>query len=302
MEMRDLRLFVAVARTGSITKAAEQLGYVQSNVTARIQHLEEQLKTTLFYRHARGVTLTSQGQILLEYAEQILHLAEQAHKALAATEQPRGPLRIGSMETTAAVHLPALLAAFHRQFPDVDLTLRTGPTEQMLRQVLDYELDGAFVAGPVQHPELEQDAILQETLVFIAGHPLDQWPNTDIPRTLLVFRSGCSYRARLEQWVRTRGWLPVKILEFGTLEAILGCVEAGMGISLVPLSVVRHYLDRNPSRRLWVRPLEGDEGKVETLFVRRRDALMAPALRHFLALSKSWLAHGGNNGPDRRRR
>ncbi len=287
MEMRDLRLFVTVARTGSITRAAEQLGYVQSNVTARIQHLEDQLQTTLFYRHARGVTLTSQGHLLLTYAEQILHLADQAQQALATTSRPRGPLRIGSMETTAAVHLPPLLAAYHHDCPEVELTLRTGPTDELLRLVLDYELDGAFVASPVDHPELEQHTVLVESLAFIAGQPMDNWAASDIPRTLLVFRSGCSYRARLEQWVRTRGWLPVKILEFGTLEAILGCVEAGMGISLVPLSVVKHYHHRNKHQTLWVQPLEENEGQVETLFVRRRDTVMTPALRHFLSLSKN---------------
>jgi DNA-binding transcriptional LysR family regulator len=290
VELRDLRLFVTVAKTGSITKAAEKLGYVQSNVTARIQHLENHLQTPLFYRHARGVTLTAQGDMLLKYAEQILYLARQAERSLDPSSQPRGPLRIGSMETTAAVRLPALLTAFHHDCPEVDLSLRTGPTEDLLQQVLDYELDGAFVAGPVNHPELEQETMLEETLAFIAGHRLDDLSAPDIPRTLLVFRSGCSYRARLEQWVRTRGWLPVKILEFGTLEAILGCVEAGMGISLIPLSVVRHYLGKGMHQGLWVQPLEGDEGRVETLFVRRRDAVMTPALRHFLALGKNLLS------------
>jgi len=285
-----LRLFVAVAQAGSISKAAERLGYVQSNVTARIQHLEEKLKTTLFYRQARGVSLTSQGHILLTYAEQILHLADQAQRALAATDPPRGPLRIGSMETTAAVHLPPLLTAFHHDCPDVDLTLHTGPTEELLQKVLDYQLDGAFVAGPIDHPELEQDPILTESLAFISAHPVDGRPSPDIHRTLLVFRSGCSYRARLEQWVRKRGWLPVKILEFGTLEAILGCVEAGMGISLVPLSVINHYHGRGRHQNLWVKPLKSDEGCVETLFVRRRDAVVTPALRHFLALGKRLLA------------
>jgi DNA-binding transcriptional LysR family regulator len=289
VELRDLRLFATVAQTGNITKAAEQLGYVQSNVTARIQHLEEQLQATLFYRHARGVTLTSQGKLLLTYAEQILHLADQAKKALTAAETPRGPLRIGSMETTAAVHLPALLARFHHDFPDVDLILRTGPTEELLRLVLDYELDGAFVTGPVHHPELDQTAMLAETLAFISSHPLDDDAHPDIPRTLLVFRSGCSYRARLEHLVRKRGWLPVKTLEFGTLEAILGCVEAGMGISLVPLSVVHHYQSREKHQKLWVQPLASEEGRVETLFVQRRDAVITPALSHFLALGKQLL-------------
>ena len=286
MELRDLRLFATVAKTGSITKAAEKLGYVQSNVTARIQQLENHLKTPLFYRHSRGVSLTPQGTMLLKYAEPILHLADQAEQAVSQFSVPRGPLRIGSMETTAAVRLPALMAAFHRSCPEVDLTLRTGPTEELLHLVLDYQLDGAFVAGPVNHPELEQETILEENLVFIAGREINHPFSADIARTLLVFRSGCSYRARLEQWVRTRGMLPVKILEFGTLEAILGCVEAGMGISLVPASVIQHYVGKGMHQGLWIQPMEENEGRMETLFVRRRDALMTPALHHFLALSR----------------
>lgn len=290
MELRDLRLFAAVAKTGSITKAAEQLGYVQSNVTARIQQLENHLKTPLFYRHARGVSLTPQGNMLLKYAEQILHLANQAEQAVSQSSVPRGPLRIGAMETTAAVRLPALMAAFHRSCPEVDLTMRTGPTEELLHLVLDYQLDGAFVAGPVNHPELEQETILEENLVFIAGREINHPFSADIARTLLVFRSGCSYRARLEQWVRARGMLPVKIMEFGTLEAILGCVEAGMGISLVPASVIQHYHGKGMHQGLWVQPLEENDGRVETLFVRRRDALITPALHHFLVLCRELLS------------
>jgi len=293
MELRDLRLFAAVAKTGSITKAAEQLGYVQSNVTARIQQLENHLKTPLFYRHSRGVSLTPQGNMLLKYAEQILHLANQAEQAVSQSSVPRGPLRIGAMETTAAVRLPALMAAFHRSCPEVDLTLRTGPTEELLHLVLDYQLDGAFVAGPVNHPELEQETILVENLVFIAGREINHPFSADIARTLLVFRSGCSYRARLEQWVRARGMLPVKIMEFGTLEAILGCVEAGMGISLVPASVIQHYHGKGMHQGLWVQPMEENDGRVETLFVRRRDAMMTPALHHFLALGRELLSTAG---------
>lgn len=103
MESGDLRIFQMVAREGSITKAVARLGYVQSNVTARIRQLEEDLKTELFFRHNRGMTLSSSGTVLLHYADQVVGLIEEAKMALASTDKPSGPLMIGSTQTTAAV-------------------------------------------------------------------------------------------------------------------------------------------------------------------------------------------------------
>lgn len=103
MESADLRVFQAVAREGSITKAAARLGYVQSNVTARIQRLEAELQTVLFHRHNRGMKTTSSGETLLAYAEKITALLEEASRAMSVSSEPSGPLRLGSLQTTAAV-------------------------------------------------------------------------------------------------------------------------------------------------------------------------------------------------------
>ncbi len=111
MESGDLKIFQAVARKGSISKAAESLHYVQSNVTNRIQQLERQLQTQLFYRTNRGMTLTPAGENLLKDADRILQLLHEAQKTAQEAGDPNGPLRIGSLETAAAVHLPQF---FHR--------------------------------------------------------------------------------------------------------------------------------------------------------------------------------------------
>lgn len=108
MESGDLRVFQMVAREGTITKAALQLGYVQSNVTARIQQLEAELGTTLFLRHNRGMTLSASGKLLLDYANKIIGLLDEASKALSSSAEPSGPLMIGCTQTTAAVRLPKL--------------------------------------------------------------------------------------------------------------------------------------------------------------------------------------------------
>ncbi|AZV44022.1 LysR substrate-binding domain-containing protein [Peribacillus asahii] len=120
-----------------------------------------------FYRHNRGTTLTSKGKMLLTYSEQIFQLIEETTKVMKDDQTPKGPLIIGSMETTAAVRLPSLLTKYHHAYPDVDLILKTGPTEQNIQGVLQYDLDGAFVAGPIDHPELIQKTVIEEELVLI---------------------------------------------------------------------------------------------------------------------------------------
>lgn len=109
MESADLKIFQAVAREGSITKAAARLGYVQSNVTARIRQLEAELNTSLLYRQSRGVSLTPAGENLLKYADKIVYLLDEAVKSTRNSETPSGTLRIGSLETTAAVQLPVMM-------------------------------------------------------------------------------------------------------------------------------------------------------------------------------------------------
>jgi LysR family transcriptional regulator, cell division regulator len=135
MDLHSLKIFQTVARLGSITQAAKELKYAQSNITMKIQQLETDLPTTLFYRHNRGTALTAKGSMLLTHTEKIFDLIEET-KIVNDDETPRGPLIIGSMETTAAVRLPALFLKYHKDFPEVDLTLKTGSTEQNNQVVL----------------------------------------------------------------------------------------------------------------------------------------------------------------------
>ncbi|WP_029191523.1 LysR family transcriptional regulator, partial [Paenibacillus elgii] len=118
MDTAALQVFQAAARSGSVSKAAQLLNYAQSNVTTKIKQLEKELGAPLFYRHNRGITLTPAGKTLLEYADKALRLLEEARKAVQDASTPTGPLSIGSMETTAAVRLPHLLADYHRMCPE----------------------------------------------------------------------------------------------------------------------------------------------------------------------------------------
>jgi LysR family transcriptional regulator, cell division regulator len=289
MELSDLRTFAAVARCGGITRAAGELNTVQSNVTNRIRMLEAEIGAPLFERHARGMTLTDCGRRLLPYAERLNALSNEALAAARDDGVARGPLAIGSMETTAAVRLPPLLAEFHQTYPGVQLSLRTGPTAMLAEAVIGGTLDGAFVAGPIDHPELVSTAAFKEELVLLTAR---RWKSLDALRagtqasgpTILVFRTGCSYRQRLEQLMSELGWPSAVRLEFGTLDGIIGCVAADMGVTLLPRAVAQRAGQAGDVR---VHSLSGPHRRVETVFIRRRAVHEGAALRSFLACLKT---------------
>jgi len=282
MELTDLLTFSAVARTGGITRAAEELNTVQSNVTQRIKALEAEIGTALFERHSRGMNLTGAGRRLLPYAQRMAALSREAVLAARDDGEPKGPLAIGSMETTAAVRLPALLADFHRRFPAVRLSLRTATTADLVAAVLDGNLDGAFVAGPIDHAELSSAIAFREELVLVTARHVKSLSalraaTPESGPTALVFRTGCTYRQRLEQVLTDLGWPSATRFELGTLDGMIGCVAAGMGVTLLPRAVV----GRNEN--VSILPLNAGQSRVDTLFITRRAAHDYSALRGFVS-------------------
>ena len=167
MNSIELGVFAAVAQAGSIGRAAERLNTVQSNVTQRVRAFEERLGVTLFHRSKRGVTLTTVGTRLLPYATRVAELLEEARLVTQDEAVPSGEIRIGAMETVAAFRLPPLLSIYATLYPDVDVTVDTGPTEHLIDRVLRRELDGAMVSGPVVHASLEATTLFEEELVLV---------------------------------------------------------------------------------------------------------------------------------------
>lgn len=280
MELSALRILKAVAEEGSVTLAASRLNRVQSNVSARLTQLEESLGVALFHRSGRKLQITAEGSRLLSYADRLLQLADEAQASVQPDQKPFGQLRIGSMETTAAARLPQVLATFNRKHPQVDLMLDTGPTDYLLDGVLKHRLDVALVAGLAPHPELEQLPVFEEELVLITNeiHPSVTSPQDLARKALLVFRSGCTYRRRLEAWFAGGGVAPTRVSEFGTFEAIIGCVAAGMGVALMPKEVLSL---RKLARTIRQHELPPDIAHITTFLVWRKDVVHHPARTAF---------------------
>jgi LysR family transcriptional regulator, cell division regulator len=285
MDARDLRIFEAVARLGGMNRAAVELHTVQSNVTARIRLLEDELGAALFERTRRGVTLTAAGQRLLPYARRVAAVIADARRAVADDGNPKGSLAVGSLETTAAVRLPPVLARFAATYPEVDLSLVTGTTAELTRRVLTRAIEGAFVCGPVDHPGLDHEVVFREELTLLTAasvRSLDAVMRAGEPR-IIVLRAGCSYRQRLEAILSRRGVLGPRRLEFGTIEGILGCVAAGLGVTLLPKAVVSDAWRKAGVR---LHDLPAREARVDTLFIARRGDRRSSALAAFLDMAR----------------
>jgi DNA-binding transcriptional LysR family regulator len=148
--------------------------------------------------------------------------------------------------------------------------------------VLDGSLDGAFIAGPIEHADLASTVAFREELVLVTAKHVKSLTELraatlESGPTALVFRTGCTYRQRLEQVLTEFGWPSAIRFELGTLDGMIGCVAAGMGVTLLPRAVV----GRNEG--VSIHALGPAQARVETLFVTRRAAHEYSALRGFVS-------------------
>jgi DNA-binding transcriptional LysR family regulator len=278
MDLRALETFQAVVASGGIGRAAAKLHRAQSSITSRIRQLEASLGVQLFHREGQRLHLTAPGEELVDYARRLLELAEQARAAVRSGEA-RGVLRLGSMESVAASRLPYPLAAFHRRHPRIWVNLHTASSRGLVADVQGGALDAAIVGEPVDTARLRSVPLYVEELVLVGarGSAMLQEPERLADGTVLVYHSqGCAYRRRLEQWLEKQHIVPARMLEFASYHGIFAAAAAGVGISLVPRSVLGVFPQRDA---LSVREMPPRLARLQT-------ALVALRTRHLPALAK----------------
>jgi DNA-binding transcriptional LysR family regulator len=301
LDLREVATFRAVARNLSFTRAAEELGLAQSTVSAQIRSLEDRLSVPLFDRLGRRIALTDAGEALLGYGERMLHLAREATDSL--TELARGEgevtgeVAVMAPETLLTYRLPPLLARVHSRYPRIRVTLRPSVTGRLVgevrRAVSEGLVDVAFVMDEPRHIDgLEIVSLVREPVSVIArrGHPLasERWvtPAALIDDTVLLPEApeaGCAYRNVFERQLSAAGGSPSEPLEFTSVEAVKGCVAAGMGVSALPTVAVRQELRTGRLVKLrWSEPFD-----VVTQMVWFGERWMSPALRAFLETARS---------------
>lgn len=279
---------MAVARTGSFTRAADELALRQPTVSQQVQALERSLHTPLLERTGRRVVLTPAGETLLPFAERLLALAADAETATRATaELAARTLRLGAGNTLATYVLPDLLARLRWEHPSIVVQVQVGNTEQLITAVLDLGVELALVGEPLHHPQLAIHSFLRDELVVIVP-PDDGWAERpsvalhDLPsRTLLLREAGSALQASVAALLRDNSVDVPRSMTLGNLEAIKRSVEAGLGVSIVPELAVRREVRDDTLRAL---PLAGVQQQRTFNYVHRQDRPLSTAVQVFVAL------------------
>ena len=275
MNFADLQIFKTVVEEGGIVKAAQKLHRVPSNITTRIKHLESAVGIPLFHRNRQRLHLSPSGELLLGYAARLIDLSEEARHVVSGNA-PQGLLKLGSLESTTASRLPAVLAEFHHRYPYVRLELTTGTNDALVNAVTERRLDAAFIAEPPSSRTLAHLPVFRERLMVISS--LDHEPIRNARdaegQSLIAFLDGCAYRRVLQRWLRRDSLTTSRVLELSSYHAIVACVAAGAGIALMPEAV----LDAMPLTRVRRNPIPRSQSEIVTPLIWRKGEISPPVL------------------------
>ncbi|QRG67046.1 LysR family transcriptional regulator [Brevibacillus choshinensis] len=247
MELVYLHTFREVARWGSFTRAAEELGYAQPTVTAQMQKLEQSYGAPLFERFGRKLRLTQAGEVLLPYAKELIRLYGESKEAV--SREITGPIRIATIDTLAAFYLPPHLQNFRQSYAEADLVLQTGSEAAILAQLKEGEVDIGFIFDRLCTDEdLVVRVVRQEELVIVMPHDHRLSSASAITvrdlqgESLIVTEEGCTYRGMLMETLREEGVAHRIACQFSNPEAIKQCVRCGLGIALLPRMAVEREM------------------------------------------------------------
>jgi DNA-binding transcriptional LysR family regulator len=249
MDLRQLEYVVAVAETLSFTRAAERCNVVQSALSHQVGRLEAELGTRLFERSSRTVCITQSGELLVDYARRILMTVGEARAELdAIAGLKRGRLAVGATQTAGRVlEVVTLYAAYHRQFPDVELCAHTGPASELVSEVRSGGLDIALIAEGYTGADLEWLTLIEnEPLVAVVGHehPLAHRKRVRLVELaaageLIEFRNDTGLRRMVDDAFAAVGAQRHAVLQLGRISDMVRFASHGLGAAIVPRTFAR---------------------------------------------------------------
>ena len=249
MDFGQVEAFAQVANTHSFSRAAEALQLTQPSITARIQTLERELGEELYERGSRGVRLTDAGSAFLPYVELLLQTLQEGRDAVGDVKNVQaGSLRLGSAPTISTYVLPRILNAFCRQYPGVDVVIRTGRSEQVMNMLLADEVQVGLVRS-LTNSDVETIDLYEDEIVLAAPpeHIFSKYGRATVNEAaaepIVLFDRGSSYYGLINNFFRQAGVIPNVAMELDSLEATKRMVEEGLGIALVPLVTIERELE-----------------------------------------------------------
>ena len=292
MELNSIETFLKVAANQNLSKTAKQLGYSQSAITVQMQKLEKELGVSLFERIGKRIYLTERGSAFIPYANEIVK-AVQAAKTFSQEEvKPQGVLRIGGVESVCTALLPKLLAKFYEVCPEVEVVVRSGPTDFLLDLLDSNDLDVVLTLDEkLFRANLDCWFEKSEDIIFVTKRgesgrksafvPLEElctWP-------FILTEDKASYRYELERLLREKDQRIRPILEIGNTETIINLLRQGMGISFLPKFTVEKQMEEG---QLQVILTDLPSVHMYHQLLCHKGKWMSPQLKMFIDLTKEY--------------
>lgn len=238
MLVAELKSFHAVARCGTVTKAAAQLGVSQPTVTGQLRQLESRYGVELFHRQGRGLRLSDAGHRLMPMVEKLVQQESEIEFRLRdASDLREGCLRVGA---TGPFYIMDTVRRYNQRYPAIELSVAIGNSQSMLQALHDYRIDVATSSVAMSNPNLYRRAIAADPLRIVVhrGHPLAARASASLadlaPYALLMREPGSMTRQLTEEALRQAGVAPARVLEIGSRESIRQAILCDLGVSLIP--------------------------------------------------------------------
>jgi len=285
LNLRQVRAFLAVARSGSFTRAATLLHLSQPALTVQIRNLEEALQCRLFDRNSRSVDITPLGRELLPALERtLLELEAVVADAREQSAGRRGTVRVASLPSFAASLLPQVISTCRQRNPGVSFAVRDAVASRVMQLVRDDEVDLGITSGEVpddlQTLHQVRDRLV---LVFPTSHPIGRRKRVtlehvaDLP--LVLTDAGTSVRALVDSAFQALGRRPQLVCEATYMMTAVAMVRAGLGVTILPASAREVALEQELSSR----PIAGSAMVRTMCVVKRRRRTLSPACEAFLS-------------------
>jgi len=276
LALNQIEAFVEVVRAGSISRAAERLSISQPAITARIQALEAAMGARLFVRSRAGTRLTDAGRTLLPYAERGLIALQRGRELVAeVADGEAGRLTIGAAPAVSTYVLPAMLRQFQARHPAVQLSVRSGHSEEVLEMVLREEVEIGLMR-PIRHAEIESTPLYEDELVLVVspGHAFAASGSVAMASMttehLILFDRTSSYHELTSSILREAGIRPRGWIEVDNIDAAKRMIEEGLGVALLPRTAVNSEISEGRLREVAVSDMAPVRRRI--VVVRRRDA------------------------------
>jgi DNA-binding transcriptional LysR family regulator len=289
MDVRDLQVFLSVAKHLNFTRAGEEIHLSQPSVSVRVRHLEEELGVKLFEQLGKRMTLTEAGQMLVPYARRVVAALDDARHAIEELQGlERGTLRIGASTTPGMYLVPKLIATFKLKYPKIETRLEIQDTRQIEGEVIRNEFDFGFVGGHLVGSEVEVMPWLTDEIVLVAptGHPLTRKKRvtiSDLKGEQFISREqGSATQAIVDDRLRASGLELATVMEMNNPEAVKKAVQSGLGVAFLSRYAVETELKAKTLADVTIKDLRLNR---ELKIVYRKDKHLSRAAQAFIKVA-----------------